>query len=46
MNVEHLVVGKRLFIPKSKSLGRKEANTEFVFFIDDDYHAREASRQK
>ncbi len=36
LNLRHLLLHDRVFISKAKNIGWKEANTPFVFFIDDD----------
>jgi GT2 family glycosyltransferase len=36
INVQQILLPKRIFISKAKNIGWKNAKTEFVFFIDDD----------
>src|SRR2546422_1466659 len=36
LHLEHVVLGRRVFISKAKNMGWQRTKTEFVYFIDDD----------
>ena len=36
LHLEHIVLGRRVFISKAKNMGWQRTKTEFVYFIDDD----------